>query len=82
MPIPGDLARLTPARSPIRAILVLSDPQNDDYHITENSPVIDKGIDTWTSIDMDGQARPSGESDLGADEYGQFIPVYLPMLSR
>jgi hypothetical protein len=58
------------------------DPEDDDYHITENSPVIDKGIDTWIATDMDGQSRPAGETDIGADEYGQLIMVYLPLLSR
>ena len=58
------------------------DPDDDDYHITENSPVIDKGIDTWTSTDMDGQSRPSGETDIGADEYGQSMMVYLPLLLK
>ena len=54
------------------------DSENDDYHILENSPVIDKGIDTWISTDMDGQSRPSGETDIGADEYGEYSMIYLP----
>jgi parallel beta-helix repeat protein len=58
------------------------DPENDDYHITENSPVIDKGIDTWITTDMDAQSRSQGETDIGADEYGQLIMLYLPLVSR
>jgi parallel beta-helix repeat protein len=55
------------------------DPANDDYHITAESPVIDKGIDTWISIDMDGQPRPAGDTDIGADEYAQTVMVFLPL---
>ncbi len=55
------------------------DPANDDYHITAESPVIDKGIDAWISVDMDGQPRPAGETDIGADEYGQTVMVFLPL---
>jgi len=58
------------------------DSANNDYHITENSPVIDKGIDTWVTNDMDGQSRPAGETDIGADEYGQLSLIYLPLLLR
>lgn len=58
------------------------DPANDDYHIVENSPVIDKAIDTWATVDMDGQSRPAGEADIGADEYGETIEIYLPLLMR
>ncbi|MCA9939125.1 MAG: right-handed parallel beta-helix repeat-containing protein [Anaerolineales bacterium] len=56
------------------------DPQRGDYHIRSASPVIDKGIDTWSAVDMDGQIRHAGETDLGADEYGQLVPVYLPAM--
>lgn len=58
------------------------DPVNQDYHIEEGSPAIDKGMDTWISVDMDGQARPSGETDIGADEYGQEFRVYLPVATK
>jgi parallel beta-helix repeat protein len=56
------------------------DPANQDYHIEEGSPVIDKGVDTWVSVDMDGQGRPLGKTDIGADEYAQEFTVYLPMV--
>lgn len=58
------------------------DPDNDDYHIGPGSPVIDKGVDTWISTDMDGQPRSEGETDIGADEYGQMLVVYLPLALR
>jgi hypothetical protein len=44
--------------------------------------VIGKGIDTWTAIDMDGQCRPAGATDIGADEYGRMVAVYLPLVSK
>lgn len=58
------------------------DPLNQDYHLTEDSPAIDKGVDTWISIDMDGRVRPAGETDIGADEYGREFVVSLPMVVR
>ena len=59
-----------------------ADPANRDYHLTEGSPAIDNGVDTWISVDMDGQVRPAGETDIGADEYGQVFTVYLPMATK
>ena len=59
-----------------------ANPADDDYHITEISPVIDKGIDTWISVDMDGQSRSAGETDIGADEYGQNMLLFLPLVIR
>jgi hypothetical protein len=58
------------------------DADDNDYHLDENSPAIDKGIDTWVTHDMDNQHRPAGESDIGADEYGQMLFVYLPLVIR
>jgi hypothetical protein len=58
------------------------DPDNDDYHVNENSPVIDKGIDTWVTNDMDNQSRTAGQTDIGADEYGQMLFVYLSIVVR
>ena len=58
------------------------DPANQDYHIAEGSPAIDKGVDTWISVDMDGQSRPSGETDIGADEYRVELLVYMPLVVR
>ena len=55
------------------------DPQQDDYHISEGSPVVDKGVDTWVTIDMDGQPRNTGETDIGADEFGEAYLIYLPL---
>jgi len=52
----------------------------DDYHIQETSPVIDKGVDTWITVDMDGLPRPTGATDIGADEWGELEKVYLPLV--
>lgn len=40
-----------------------------DYHLTINSPAIDKGINTSANLDIDGDPRPIGDApDIGADE--------------
>jgi hypothetical protein len=39
-------------------------------------------VDTWISVDMDGQSRPSGETDIGADEYRVELLVYMPLVVR
>ena len=57
-------------------------PANHDYHIAAGSPVIDKGIDTWISVDMDGWSRTGGETDIGADEYVDTLKVYLPLVVK
>jgi hypothetical protein len=43
---------------------------NYDYHITSNSPVIDRALDSRIASDIDEHPRPYGNvSDVGADEY-------------
>lgn len=43
---------------------------NGDYHIRSGSPVIDKANASYAPADdIDGQLRPPGAADLGADEY-------------
>jgi hypothetical protein len=39
-----------------------------DYHLRPNSDAVDKGADTATTIDFDGDARTAGTYDIGADE--------------
>ena len=50
-----------------------------DWSFTENSPLIDKGVDTDISYDITGTSRPLGAGyDLGAYEYNpdmQHVPV-------
>jgi parallel beta-helix repeat protein len=57
-------------------------PDLDDYHIMATFPAIDKGVDTWTTVDLDGQSRPSGETDIGADEYWLTLKVFLPLIQK
>jgi hypothetical protein len=41
----------------------------DGYHLTANSPAIDRGVSSIITDDIDGQIRPVGAApDLGADE--------------
>lgn len=54
--------------------------ESDGYHLTSDSPAVDRGVDAGVTRDMDGQPRPQGAGyDIGADEYGHW-PTYLPLL--
>ena len=48
-----------------------------DYHLLEDSPCIDVGVDAGVTTDMDGDTRPDGAGyDMGADEYlSPFVPM-------
>jgi hypothetical protein len=53
----------------------------DGYHLTSRSAAIDAGVDASITTDVDGDPRPIGRPDLGADEWG--TKVFLPLtLSR
>jgi len=52
----------------------------DGYHLTRNSAAIDHGVNSGVTSDIDGDPRPMGSYDLGADEF-RFI-VYLPLVVR
>lgn len=52
----------------------------DGYHLTANSAAIDMGVDAGVDDDIDGESRPVGRPDLGADEWG--TRVYLPLVLR
>lgn len=55
-------------------------PDAGNYHIAAGSAARDRGIDAGVTVDIDGDARPSGaKPDLGADEV---VPVYLPLVLR
>ena len=42
-----------------------------DYHLRENSPAIDSGVEVPLKVDLDGCARPQGSGyDIGAYEFG------------
>jgi parallel beta-helix repeat protein len=52
----------------------------DGYHLTAGSAAIDRGVDARVTTDVDGDSRPIGQPDLGADEWG--TKVYLPLVMR
>lgn len=52
----------------------------DGYHLTAESAAIDAGVDTAVVVDIDGDKRPIGRPDLGADEWGTH--VHLPLVLR
>jgi len=52
----------------------------DGYHLTAGSAAIDMGVDAGVDDDIDGESRPVGRPDLGADEWG--TRVYLPLVLR
>jgi hypothetical protein len=52
----------------------------DGYHLTAGSAAIDAGVDAGVLIDVDGDRRPIGRPDLGADEWA--VRVYLPLVLR
>jgi parallel beta-helix repeat protein len=52
----------------------------DGYHLTIGSAAIDAGVDAGVLIDVDGDRRPVGRPDLGADEWA--VRVYLPLVLR
>jgi hypothetical protein len=61
---------------------LVADPLfTSDYHLWPLSPAIDRGI-AWIAPfrDFDGQPRPVGEVDIGADEAGTVL--YIPSVSR
>jgi hypothetical protein len=58
------------------------DPVENDFHILSDSAVIDLGIDTWISTDMDRESRATGASDIGADEYFDGTYLYLPLIIK
>ena len=52
----------------------------DGYHLVSRSKAIDGGVDAGVRTDIDGNIRPIGRPDLGADEWG--TRVYLPLVLR
>jgi hypothetical protein len=53
-----------------------------DYHLADDSPLIDAGTAVaWVIFDFEGDRRPIGAAhDIGADEWRRFI--YLPLVAR
>jgi parallel beta-helix repeat protein len=54
---------------------------SDGYHLTAGSAAINKGTDSGVTVDIDGEPRPVGAYDIGADEYVK-SRVYLPAVFR
>ena len=42
--------------------------EQDGYHLTTNSPAVDRGVQVNKARDIDGYWRPAMEYDIGADE--------------
>ena len=58
---------------------VLADPLLDEtYHLTAGSPARDAGAAVDVSADLDGDLRPLGGYDIGADEFA--LRCFLPLL--
>lgn len=61
---------------------ILEDPMLDStYHLTPGSPAIDLGIAWTVTEDIDGDPRPVGLPDIGADEILQRL-LFLPQVMR
>jgi hypothetical protein len=59
---------------------IQADPLLDaQHHLTGVSPALNAGTVVPLSIDIDGDPRPNGAYDIGADEY--FPKIYLPLVS-
>jgi hypothetical protein len=65
----------------VGANAVLADPLLDAaYHLTAGSPARDAGAAIDVTADVDGDPRPVGAYDIGADEYA--LRRFLPLLVR
>lgn len=63
------------------AALNFLDAPNDDYHLTGSSPALSvaTGCESDVPLDIDGDIRPIGTCDAGADEYnGAAAPTATP----
>jgi uncharacterized repeat protein (TIGR01451 family) len=65
-----------PGQHDIYANPLLVDPDNGDFHLSPNSPIIDAGATNFVASDFEGEPRPlDGNNDgltlpdIGADEY-------------
>ncbi|HUW12953.1 MAG TPA: right-handed parallel beta-helix repeat-containing protein [Anaerolineae bacterium] len=84
-----DYLNVSPGPGDMSADPLLVDVSGGDYHLSPNSPVIDRGTSTAApSTDFDGQARPfdgdrdgAATVDIGADEV-HVRWAYLPMVLK
>ena len=58
---------------------LLLNPSNNNFHLTVNSPCIQKGINVGIPLDFDLNPRPlnGGSYDIGAYQYVNVLPVKL-----
>jgi hypothetical protein len=54
----------------------------DGFHLRSSSAAIDRGVDAGITDDIDGDHRPYGGYDLGADEWIDRRFTYLPVVLR
>lgn len=60
--------------------VIIGDPMLDDtYHLQPGSAAIDRGVNTGLTTDIDGDKRPIGRPDIGADEWGTIVMIPLVM---
>ena len=59
---------------------LLVDQSICDLHLQPSSPAIDRVYGGSIITDIDGDKRPIGLVDLGADEFG--TKIYLPLISQ
>ena len=54
------------------------------YRLGEGSPAIGKGVGAYelVKVDMDGQPRPAGKLDVGADQFSKDAPLNRPLTAQ
>lgn len=67
--------------NPVNGDPHLVNPAAGDYHIGAGSAAIDVGVLTAVTTDIDGDPRPLGLPDMGADEY-VVAHIWLPLVLR
>jgi hypothetical protein len=75
----SDISQSIPGLGNISADPRFVDRATGDYHLRSNSPAIDAGTSESAPVtDFEGDPRPSGAVDLGADEFtGELMGMFL-----
>jgi len=66
--------------NPVSGDPAFVDPAAGDYHVGQGSAAIGAGVDAGIDVDMDGDPRPLGGFDIGADEARML--VFVPLVLR